>query len=61
MKKSESDFLKALQAQAAKQSLVHTKRILPEQLDVFTSFIGKYSWQVMLVSSGLVAVILEML
>lgn len=61
MKKSEIDFLKALQAQAAKQSVVYTKRILPEQLDFFTSFIGTYPWQVMIVSSGLVAAILEML
>jgi len=61
MNKTERDFLKALQAQAAKQSLIHTKRLLPEQLDFFTSFIGRYPWQVMLASSGLVAVLLEIL
>lgn len=55
----EKDFLIQLQQQAAKQSLVHSKRLLPEQLDVFTSFIGRYPWQVILILSGFVAVLLE--
>jgi len=55
----EKDFLAQLQQQAAKQALVHTRRILPEQLDIFTSFIGRFPWQVILVLSGLVAVVLE--
>lgn len=55
----EKDFLAQLQDQAAKQALLHSRRFLPEQVDVFTSFVGKYPWQVILILSGFVAVLLE--
>jgi hypothetical protein len=50
-----SDFLKRLQSEASLQARLHQQRFLPAQLDVITSFIGRYPWQVVLVLSGLTA------
>ena len=55
MKQSEQDFLQSLQQQAALQSKLSTTRVLPSQLDHFTTFVGNYPWQTILVLSGLSA------
>lgn len=47
----DQDFISLLQDQAQKQSMLNTRRILPKKMDAITSFIGNYSWQVILVIS----------
>ena len=58
---TENTFIKQLQEQAQKQAQLHQKRLLPRQLDVITSFIGNYPWQVILVLSGITALMIELL
>lgn len=53
----DKDFISLLQDQAQKQSMLNTKRILPKKMDVITSFVGNYSWQVILAISVIGAVI----
>jgi len=55
----QAQFLVRLQEEAALQARLHHRRLLPSQLDFVTSFIGKYSWQVLVVLSGLAAVLWE--
>ena len=55
------NFLQELQLQAQKQSKLHHRRFLPSQLDFLTSFIGKYSWQSLLVLSLVTAIYLQVL
>lgn len=57
----QSLFLEKLQEQARLQARLNTRRFLPQQLDLVTSFIGQYSWQVLLVLSGLTALAIEVL
>jgi hypothetical protein len=52
-------FIERLQEEAALQSRLHSQRLLPKQLDSLTSLVGNYPWQVILVVSGLTALILE--
>jgi hypothetical protein len=54
-------FLQQLQQQAAKQALLNQKRFLPKQLDFVSALVGNYPWQVLIIVSGLTAVILEVL
>lgn len=44
----DQDFINLLQAQASQQSRLNRERILPSQMDVITSFVGNYPWQVIL-------------
>lgn len=53
-------FLTQLKQEAKKQAVLHEKRLLPRQVDWLTSYIGTYPWQTLLVSSGIVAVLLQM-
>lgn len=46
------DFLVKLQAEAAQQALLEKKRFFPSSLDFVTSYIGRYSWQILVVLSG---------
>lgn len=55
MSSETASFLKELKKQAHLQSTLHTHRFFPRQLDPFTSFIGNYPWQVLLISSGITA------
>lgn len=56
MDKNANDaFLQQLQQQAKLQSRLSTSRILPSQLDAFTTFVGNYPWQTILFLSGISA------
>ncbi len=61
MTSSQPVFLAQLQHQATQQAKLYRYRVLPPQLDALTSFIGRYPWQVLLIVSGLVAVVVEVL
>jgi hypothetical protein len=52
-------FLHSLQAQAAQQAKLSQQRWLPASVDWFTSFVGTYPWQVGLVLSGCISLIIE--
>jgi len=43
------NFLTQLQQEAKLQKKLNQQRIFPSKLDTLTSFIGAYSWQVILV------------
>jgi len=58
---ADQDFLSLLQAQAARQARLEEHRVLPPGLDVLTSFIGRYPWQIIFVLSGLSAVVVRLL
>lgn len=53
------DFLTQLQDEAALQSSLHASRLLPPQLDWFTSLVGRYPWQSITVASFLSALVIE--
>lgn len=55
-----SEFLKKLQAEAHAQAELSRHRFLPAQLDWITSFVGRYSWQVITIISGCTAFGLEL-
>jgi hypothetical protein len=57
----QDDFITQLQEQAKFQARLHEQRFIPTHLDFITSFIGRYSWQVLIVTSGLTALVLELL
>ncbi len=57
-KADQQDFLQRLEAEASLQAQLHQRRVLPAQLDVVTSFIGRYSWQTLVVVSGITAAVL---
>lgn len=54
-------FLAQLQQQAEKQAKLHHARFLPKSVDGLTSIIGRYPWQVLVVSSGVTAIVLEVI
>lgn len=56
--RADNDFLSQLQAQAAKQSRLEKHRFFPQKFDPITSFVGRYSWQVIAVLSGMTAFVL---
>ncbi|PIY80953.1 MAG: hypothetical protein COY80_00075 [Candidatus Pacebacteria bacterium CG_4_10_14_0_8_um_filter_42_14] len=56
-----NNFLKKLEEEAALQAKLSTTRIFPRELDALTSFIGRNSWQFVLVLSGLTALLIELL
>ncbi|MEX0896307.1 MAG: hypothetical protein WDZ94_05265 [Patescibacteria group bacterium] len=53
-------FLAKLQTEAALQARLETQRLLPSSLDTITSYIGRYAWQILLVTSGLVSLGIEL-
>lgn len=55
------DFLSRLQVEAQLQARLHSHKILPDQLDVLASFVGRYPWQVLVIASGLTALGIEAL
>lgn len=55
----QSDFLQQLEAQAHKQAVLHEKRLIPRQLDWFTSLVGNYPWQIIALVSLITAVVIE--
>jgi hypothetical protein len=55
-KLSQDIFLQQLQQQAKLQSKLNKTRLFPKQVDPLTSLIGNYSWQFLLVLSGITAV-----
>lgn len=56
----DSQLLLKLQSEARLQSKLYTNRLLPEQLDTFTSLIGRYPWQSLVLASGILAVGVEL-
>lgn len=54
-----SNFIAKLEQEAARQAELSRRRWLPPQLDSLTSFIGNYPWQVLLVISGVTALVVE--
>ena len=58
---SKVDFLSKLKQEAQLQAKLENSRFLPSELDVFTSFIGKHPWQVLVVSSGVISLALELM
>ncbi|MDQ3008386.1 MAG: hypothetical protein M3Q81_02205 [bacterium] len=56
-----SDFVAKLQQEAQLQARLNQEHLIPSQLDWLTSFIGRYSWQVILLSSGVTALLLKLL
>ncbi|MDA1080005.1 MAG: hypothetical protein O2840_04945 [bacterium] len=57
--KSPSEFLQLLEQEAALQAKLEAKKLLPSQLDEVTAFIGRHTWQVLLIASGVTALFLE--
>lgn len=55
----QSDFLLQLETQAKKQAILHEKRVIPRQLDWFTSLVGNYPWQIIGLLSLLTALVIE--
>ncbi len=53
---SREQFLKELQAKAAQQAQLESRRIFPSWLDPITAVIGNNPWQVIACLSGLSAV-----
>ena len=58
--KSEKQFLNELQHQADLQAPLNTVHWLPKQLDPVTALIGKYPWQVLLIVSGVTALLIRL-
>jgi hypothetical protein len=56
---SNAAFLARLEAEAARQAQLSNKRLLPAQLDWLTSFVGRFPWQVLVVSAAITAVLME--
>jgi len=52
-------FLAKLQVEAKLQAKLHEQRLLPPQIDWLTSLIGRFPWQFLLVTSSLVAAVVE--
>lgn len=57
----DQDFISLLQEQARKQSQLNENRLLPRKMDALTSFVGNNSWQVILVSALLGALLWQAL
>jgi hypothetical protein len=53
------DFLTKLQIQAKMQARLEKTRILPHQVDSLASFVGRYSWQSLLIASLITTILLE--
>ncbi|OGJ16783.1 MAG: hypothetical protein A2632_01940 [Candidatus Pacebacteria bacterium RIFCSPHIGHO2_01_FULL_46_16] len=53
------DFLHLLEKEAALQAKLESKKLLPSQFDAVTAFIGRHTWQVLLVCSCLTALLME--
>lgn len=60
MKNNDSQLLLKLQSEAKLQSQLYANRLLPEQLDSFTSLIGRYPWQSLVLMSGILAIGVEL-
>lgn len=58
---SQSAFIAKLQKEAALQAKLEKRRLLPAGLDPLTSWIGRYSWQILVVLSGLTSLSLEIM
>lgn len=56
---SKLDFLSKLKHEAHAQAKLEKTRFIPAELDAVTSFIGKHSWQVLVISSGITSLLLE--
>jgi hypothetical protein len=58
-RRSESEFLQELYAQAEQQALLHETSLIPRQLDWLTSLIGRYPWQTALLLAVVTSIVLE--
>lgn len=52
---SQEQFLVKLAKEARLQARLESKKILPEKLDFLVGFIGRYTWQILLLASGFLA------
>jgi len=59
-KNDDSQLLLKLQSEAKLQSQLYANRLMPEQLDSFTSLIGRYPWQSLVLMSGILAIGVEL-
>lgn len=57
--KGNQDFLNKLKQEAQAQAKLEHTRFIPVELDIFTSFIGRKPWQVLVIASGLTSLALE--
>jgi len=55
------EFIKRLKEEAAIQAKLEKQRFLPSGLDPLTSAIGRYSWQILVILSGLTSFLLEIM
>jgi hypothetical protein len=55
------NFLTKLQIQAEMQAKLEQRRILPHQVDSLASFVGRYSWQSLLIASLITTILLEVI
>jgi hypothetical protein len=58
---SKNDFLTKLKQEAQLQAKLEATRFIPVELDFLTSFVGKHPWQVLVVSSGIISLALELM
>lgn len=54
-----SQFLQKLEEEAALQKKIRIQSVLPEKLKPVTDIIGQYTWKVLLVISGALALFAE--
>ncbi len=53
----QQDFFQKLEQEAAYQARLGERRVLPERFDRLAIFVGRNTWKVLLVLSGLLAVL----
>ena len=57
---TQPDFLQRLEQEASIQSQLHDQRILPSQLDLVTTLVGRYPWQTLALLALATSIILEL-
>jgi hypothetical protein len=60
MVQNTSHFITTLQREAKRQSSLNQTRFFPQSLDPFTALVGNYPWQILLVLSGITAIVVEL-
>jgi len=55
------DFITRLQQEAKFQAKLNQSRLLPKQLDYIVGFLARNSWQVIVLASGVTALLIETL
>ncbi len=55
----QADFIRRLQKEARAQQKLYNSHFFPSQLDIITSYIGRNSWQVILIGSLITSLVIE--